>query len=80
LEETGQPEKYLRIIFTDTGCGIPENEITRVFEPFFSTKDEASSVGLGLAVSQGIIEKHKGTLGIESEMGKGTRIFVSLPY
>ena len=80
LEETGPQGKYLRIAFTDTGYGISEYEIARVFEPFFSTKDEAASAGLGLSVSQGIIEKHKGTIGIESEIGKGTKISIFLPY
>ena len=73
-------ERYLQITFTDTGQGIPEDNIQKVSEPFFSTKTDAGNTGLGLSVTRGIIEKHHGDLTIESEMGKGTKVIIRFPY
>ena len=63
----------------DTGHGIPPENRTRIFEPFFSTKTSSSGVGLGLAVVYGIIKEHRGTIDFESEPGKGTCFRISLP-
>lgn len=67
------------IIVSDTGCGIPAENLRKVFEPFFTTKDAGQGVGLGLAICYGIVEKHGGTITIESETGKGTRVKILLP-
>ncbi len=77
LHET--KEKRIQIIFVDTGCGIPKNEIHEVFEPFFSTKKDSMSTGLGLSITRGLIEKHDGTIEINSEIDQGTKIVISLP-
>ena len=61
----------------DTGEGIPEEDIIRIFDPFFSTK--SSGVGLGLSICYGIVVSHGGIIGVESEMNKGTTFTISLP-
>lgn len=63
----------------DTGAGIPEDILSRVFDPFFSTKDEGKGVGLGLAVVYGIVDAHGGTIEVQSAVGHGTTFTVSLP-
>ena len=63
----------------DTGTGIPAEVLPNIFEPFFSTKEKESGVGLGLAVVYGIIHRHKGIIGVESEVGKGTLFHIVLP-
>jgi two-component system NtrC family sensor kinase len=74
------PERgEIEIRVTDTGAGIPEEHRSRIFEPFFSTKHESSGVGLGLAVVYGIVNRHHGTIELESEVGKGTTFRVFLP-
>jgi signal transduction histidine kinase len=62
----------IRIDFKDTGVGIPKENISKLFTPFFTTKTEVKGVGLGLAVSYGIIQKHGGKIEVDSEEGKGT--------
>ncbi|MFA5149686.1 MAG: PAS domain S-box protein [Candidatus Omnitrophota bacterium] len=69
----------LRIVISDTGCGIKESDIGRIFEPFFSTKKETGGTGLGLAISKAIIESHRGTIEIKSRYGEGTSAIISLP-
>ena len=67
----------VQIQFIDQGCGIPEELIPRLGEPFYSTKEKGT--GLGLMVSQKIIKEHHGQLTIESEVGKGTVVSIVLP-
>jgi two-component system NtrC family sensor kinase len=69
---------FAELRVTDTGEGIPPENLSRLFEPFFSTRG-AKGNGLGLAVSWGIVEQHGGTLRVESVVGKGTTFFVRLP-
>lgn len=63
----------------DTGCGIPEENMSSLFTPFFTTKDENKGVGLGLAVAHGMVENHQGKIEVESTPGKGTTFTVILP-
>jgi signal transduction histidine kinase len=70
---------YVRIIVSDTGEGIPEDRIRRIFDPFFTTKNTDGNTGLGLSITKGIIDKHHGTIEIESEPGRGTRVLIGLP-
>jgi two-component system, NtrC family, sensor kinase len=63
----------------DDGSGIPEDILPRIFEPFLTTKEGAKSVGLGLAVSQNIVERHRGRIEVQSKPGKGTTFTVTLP-
>jgi two-component system NtrC family sensor kinase len=69
----------VEIKFQDTGPGISEENMEKIFEPFFTTKETGHGVGLGLAISFGIIKEHKGNISVESELGKGTVFTVSFP-
>ncbi len=75
--ESGQ--KGIEITVADTGCGIPPENLDKLFDPFFTTKEVGQGTGLGLSVSYGIIQRHEGTIRVQSEVGKGTRFFVWLP-
>jgi two-component system NtrC family sensor kinase len=63
----------------DDGSGIPSEILPHIFEPFLTTKETGKSVGLGLAVSQNIVERHQGRIEVQSEIGKGTTFTVTLP-
>jgi len=72
-------EEFVRIIVEDTGHGISENDLPYIFEPFFTTKEEGYGVGLGLSTVYGIIERHKGTIKVESRLNKGSIFTLQLP-
>ena len=61
----------------DTGCGIPKGEVDRIFEFYFTTKDEGT--GLGLSIAQRIIYQHGGHIDVESSPGQGTTFWIYLP-
>ena len=65
--------------FTDTGIGIPEMELEKIFDPFYTTKEAGKGTGLGLAVSYNIVKRFKGDIKVKSEAGKGTTFTVILP-
>ena len=67
------------IEFADTGTGIKPDDLLKVWEPFFTTKGEGKGTGLGLAICRRIVEEHKGTINIESEVGQGTIVRITLP-
>jgi signal transduction histidine kinase len=69
--------EYVQIEIRDTGVGIPEENLEHIFDPFFTSKDEGS--GLGLAVSHQIVQEHGGFMTVESQLGKGTAFFVHVP-
>ena len=71
--------KWVFMEFTDTGEGIPEENLTRIFEPFFTTKDIGKGTGLGLATSYGIIEDHGGKISVKSTVGQGATFTIELP-
>jgi signal transduction histidine kinase len=74
------PDRELvSVEFTDTGIGIPEQRISDVFNPFYTTKPDAKGTGLGLSVSLGIIRQHGGDIKVKSQVGKGTTFSVLLP-
>jgi signal transduction histidine kinase len=75
--EDGQP--LVQVVVSDTGNGIPEDRLQKVFDPFFTTKGSAGNTGLGLSISKGIIDRHQGTIVIDSEEGRGTRVTMGLP-
>ncbi|MGD8742581.1 MAG: sensor histidine kinase, partial [Granulosicoccaceae bacterium] len=68
-----------RIVVQDQGQGIPADELSRVFNPFYSTKPEGEGTGLGLSVSYGIVQKHGGHISIESGDSEGTTVVIMLP-
>jgi two-component system NtrC family sensor kinase len=70
---------FLDVVISDNGCGIAEEVKENIFEPFFTTKEEGKGVGLGLSVVYGIITRHKGTIEVESEIGKGSTFKITLP-
>jgi two-component system NtrC family sensor kinase len=69
--------RQVEIVFEDTGVGIPPDHLSKILDPFFTTKEKGT--GLGLSVVYGIVERHKGTLDIQSQVGKGTRVTIRLP-
>ena len=75
----GQPGRYVRIRFLDTGCGMDTPTLEKVFEPFFTTKEPGTGTGLGLSVVYGIVRQHRGFLQVSSALGRGTCFEVYLP-
>ena len=69
--------KSLEVTVTDTGAGIPQEVVGKIFDPLFTTK--AKGIGLGLAVTRSVIENHKGSIGVSSKMGRGTTFTIELP-
>jgi two-component system NtrC family sensor kinase len=77
---TSKPgQNGIEILCTDTGCGIAPENLNRLFDPFFTTKDVGHGTGLGLSVSYGIVERHGGTIWVQSKVGKGSTFKVWLP-
>lgn len=72
-------ERVVEVRISDTGKGIASEELTRIFEPFYTTKPVGEGTGLGLSIVQRIIRKHGGGISVESTPGKGTTFFVRLP-
>jgi signal transduction histidine kinase len=70
-------EPYVQIEFTDTGYGIPEDYLEDIFNPFFTTKSSGS--GLGLSISNQIIQEHRGYINVESQLDRGSSFFINLP-
>jgi signal transduction histidine kinase len=79
LETRGIPEQGVEIVVADTGCGIPEGNLGKLFTPFFTTKPVGKGTGLGLSIVYGIIKMHRGQIGVKSEAGRGTAFTVTLP-
>jgi two-component system NtrC family sensor kinase len=67
------------VSFTDTGCGMTKEHLSKLFAPFFTTKETGKGTGLGLAISYGIIQSHSGDIVAESEVGKGSTFRIKLP-
>jgi signal transduction histidine kinase len=78
---TGDPERcFVRLSVSDTGTGIPEEIMDRIFEPLFTTKAPEHGTGLGLPTVRTIVERHGGTMEVESTEGRGTTMRVLLPW
>jgi len=76
---TVEDDGKIRLDVQDTGCGISQDNMNKLFTPFFTTKKEVKGVGLGLAVSYGIIQRHKGKITVRSKEGEGTTFSIYLP-
>ncbi len=77
LSPTSNLQSLISISITDTGCGIPQENLGKIFEPLFTTK--AKGIGLGLAVSKNLVETNGGSIEVESEVGKGSTFTMKLP-
>jgi signal transduction histidine kinase len=74
---TRKSKTFAEIEIADSGCGISEKEVKKIFDPLFTTKPKG--IGMGLAVCHGIIDKHNGTIEVKSREGKGTNMIIKLP-
>jgi two-component system NtrC family sensor kinase len=74
-----QAKRFVEIEVSDTGSGITSENLDKIFDPFFTTKETGHGVGLGLAISYGIIKEHNGSISVDSEVGKGTTFTIRLP-
>jgi two-component system NtrC family sensor kinase len=79
LSASNVGHKGIEITIADTGSGIPPDNLDKLFDPFFSTKEVGQGTGLGLSVSYGIVQRHKGTIRVQSELGKGSTFFIWIP-
>jgi two-component system sensor histidine kinase AtoS len=71
------PDRWMKLIFQDTGAGIPVADVKNIFNPFFTTKDKGA--GLGLAITHKVISEHGGRIKVTSQSGEGSRFVISLP-
>jgi len=74
-----EPVPMVEISIIDTGCGIPEKNLKRIFDPFFTSKEVGKGTGLGLSVSHGIVRAHGGLIEVESTVGKGSTFRIYIP-
>ncbi len=79
IVEDSASNGVIKIAITDTGCGIPEENLNRIFDPFYTSNNGHQGTGLGLSISYGIVREHQGTIEVESQVGKGSTFTVCLP-
>ncbi|MCF8378708.1 MAG: hypothetical protein K9H49_03970 [Bacteroidales bacterium] len=79
IRTSNPDDSNIRFEIKDNGSGIAPGDLSHIFEPFFSTKRDASGIGLGLSIVHGIIKNHKGRIEVDSELGSGTNIIITLP-
>ncbi len=86
IENTGKihikthfTEGNVEIAISDTGCGIPEENLHKIFDPFFTTKDVGKGTGLGMNIAHNIMQRHSGTIDVESSVGVGTKFIIRIP-
>ena len=73
------PSNSVEVAISDTGHGIPPEEIGRIFDPFFTAKENGHGTGLGLSIAYGIVTTHRGTISVQSEVGKGSTFMIRMP-
>jgi signal transduction histidine kinase len=76
---TSSDEERVFVIVQDEGAGIPRENLSRIFDPFFTTHQDSGGTGLGLAISSRIVDEHGGTIVFTSQVGRGTRVELTLP-
>ena len=79
MKTSNPDEDNIKLEITDNGSGIAPEDVPHIFEPFFSTKQKASGIGLGLAIVHGIVQNHNGKIEVDSKVGEGTTISIILP-
>jgi PAS domain S-box-containing protein len=77
--KTWHKDGFVWMEVSDSGVGIPRQNLVRIFEPFFTTKEAGKGTGLGLSISYEIVQRHKGEITVESEIGKGTTFTIKIP-
>ena len=77
--KTQRGKDYIRVSFADDGPGIPAKQLDKLFDPFFTTREEEGGTGLGLSACHGIVTEHGGRIYAKSKPGKGASFFVELP-
>jgi len=77
--KTWHDGKMIYVAISDTGCGIPQEHLSRIFEPFFTTKEVGKGTGLGMSISYDIIHAHGGRIDVQSRVGEGSRFTLCLP-
>jgi two-component system NtrC family sensor kinase len=77
--QTQWNDSQVRITINDSGCGIPKEELKRIFEPFFTRKPVGEGTGLGLFICHTIVKKHMGEISVKSQLGQGTTFEIILP-
>ena len=76
---TREEHGHLVLSFADTGVGIGEDDMSKIFDPFYTSKDVGQGTGLGLSVTYSLVERMNGTISVQSEKGQGTCFTVKLP-
>jgi CheY-like chemotaxis protein len=71
--------RFVHVVVSDTGCGMDSAVLERIFEPFYTTKPPGQGTGLGLSMVHGIMKAHRGTVRVETALGRGTRVHLYLP-
>jgi signal transduction histidine kinase len=79
VEASAGNGRGVELTISDDGCGIPAEALSRIFEPFYTTKPVGKGTGLGLAIARNIVTQHGGNIRLESESGRGTKAIVALP-
>ncbi len=79
VQEANSPAQKIVLRIRDNGIGIPSDEINKIFDPYFTTKERGKGTGLGLAIVQGIVKNHGGSISVTSEQGVGTEFAISFP-
>jgi signal transduction histidine kinase len=72
-------KQNIKVIFSDTGCGIKKEELSNIFNPFYTTKSPGGGIGLGLSICYRIIQDHKATIEVDSKVGQGTTFTLTFP-